>query len=556
MTRASKIKCLTCTVTKLTRVNFVSELAGEGSQIMRYLLALLLLCIALSPGHTVPPKNYADWFMVEDYPVTTDGLLIAIGHNEIAIVTRMLNVGVALNKAGEFMGDTPLVEAVSSQHTAIVTLLLERGADVNLPGLKEKKTALHQAAGVGNEGLVQLLLKHGAQVEVQDKYQRTPLHEAAFRSLPCTRILLDRGAQVNARDRSGLTPLMCAVVSRKADIARLLLERGANLDMTTKRGETALILAIVPAMFGAGFCGNGYYTLPPDIMVVRALLEKRPALDVRNKQGYTALRLALEMGHEEIGALLETASASKVGTKEARMLNAIQKADVPTVERLLAEGADPNACDQEGDPALVLAVKKSKPPLVQALVAKGANVNVRDSFLRRTPLMMAVDRPQSFQLLLTHGADLSLKDKEGKAAAVYALGRYGSVEVLRFLLDKGMSVEARYKGLTCLMWAAKQINLEAVKLLLERGANIHATDRLGNTALHHAVMWEGVSTYRDKVRPILETLVEKGANLQARNKEGEKPFQLAPGRNLSLLPEDFRFLVERTASEEVKKPRP
>src|SRR5205814_9118638 len=51
--------------------------------------------------------------------------------------------------------------------------------------------------------------------------------------------------------------------------------------------------------------------------------------------------------------------------------------------------------------------------------------------------------------------------------------RAGNVDAVRILLDRGADVNARenYKGQTALMWAAAERHPAVVKLLLERGAD-------------------------------------------------------------------------------------
>jgi ankyrin repeat protein len=55
--------------------------------------------------------------------------------------------------------------------------------------------------------------------------------------------------------------------------------------------------------------------------------------------------------------------------------------------------------------------------------------------------------------------------------------------VLGLLLDRGVDVNQRYDNdLTTLMWAAAYGRDAAVKLLLERGADVSAHDNRGKTA--------------------------------------------------------------------------
>lgn len=58
------------------------------------------------------------------------------------------------------------------------------------------------------------------------------------------------------------------------------------------------------------------------------------------------------------------------------------------------------------------------------------------------------------------------------------------------------------------MHAAAAGNLDTVKFLISRGANIHATDNMRWTALHHAVSSGGFE--------VTQALVEAGADVNAR----------------------------------------
>ena len=96
------------------------------------------------------------------------------------------------------------------------------------------------------------------------------------------------------------------------------------------------------------------------------------------------------------------------------------------------------------------------------------------------------------------------------------------------LLDRGADVNAtdpfqnkisfRY-GRTALHWAAIRGPLEFVKLLLDRGADVNATDRYGKTALHEVVMLGDWA--------IVKVLVIAGANVDAATGEGVTPLEIA-----------------------------
>lgn len=95
------------------------------------------------------------------------------------------------------------------------------------------------------------------------------------------------------------------------------------------------------------------------------------------------------------------------------------------------------------------------------------------------------------QLLLDHGADASYKREDGEtplSAALSVRKDYECSEMCRILLEKGARCDTRIvrTGATPLLIALGEQSLNVIKLLLDRGADITATDTCDNTALHYA----------------------------------------------------------------------
>ena len=65
----------------------------------------------------------------------------------------------------------------------------------------------------------------------------------------------------------------------------------------------------------------------------------------------------------------------------------------------------------------------------------------------------------------------------------------------------------------------ERLALAAITTALELGAEVHATDNAGNTALHAAAS-HGMDT-------LVQTLVDHGANIRATNRRGQTPMALA-----------------------------
>ena len=80
-----------------------------------------------------------------------------------------------------------------------------------------------------------------------------------------------------------------------------------------------------------------------------------------------------ELAYVEIGGW----GAGKF-SDERNLIESIKKGHPAIVHAFLAKGADPNAKDANGGPAIVWAVARGKPEVVELLIARGADVNARD----------------------------------------------------------------------------------------------------------------------------------------------------------------------------------
>ena len=176
----------------------------------------------------------------------------------------------------------------------------------------------------------------------------------------------------------------------------------------------------------------------------------------------------------------------------------------------------PDYSDPSGNCPLHIAAKARAPSLVQLLLQNGANPNLKDGS-GCTPLHVAVSNGFTtiVRLLLNNGADTEVKDSHGKTAVQMRLRSEG---ILTHLVEKGADIEARDRlGQTPLCNAIVSNSQITARYLIERGADTNAKCDISNTL--GTLLFEAV---RQKKEWAVELLLEGGADLQARDITGRR----------------------------------
>jgi ankyrin repeat protein len=100
---------------------------------------------------------------------------------------------------------------------------------------------------------------------------------------------------------------------------------------------------------------------------------------------------------------------------------------------LLDHGTNPDGQDEDGWTSLHFASDCGHVKLAQLLLAHGANVNAQAMDLQ-TPLHKAISA-EVVKVLLEHGADLHIRDEEGKTPFQIARERYFGKDDLQLLSE-------------------------------------------------------------------------------------------------------------------------
>jgi len=175
------------------------------------------------------------------------------------------------------------------------------------------------------------------------------------------------------------------------------------------------------------------------------------------------------------------------------------------VKSILQNGANPNFCDEVGDTPLHYAIQLNNKEIFKLLVQNGADLNIKNA-QNKTALDLLKDArwdedPEVQSLLV------NVKDTEGRTALHYAAFN-GNVDIVKSLLARGADVNARDNNKTTPLHSAR--SKAVAEILVNNGADIHAVNKNGNTpflsALHFAN--ESVVSYDNDKSSVCKELLE------------------------------------------------
>jgi ankyrin repeat protein len=224
---------------------------------------------------------------------------------------------------------------------------------------------------------------------------------------------------------------------------------------------------------------------------VRALLSQQVDVNAAQGDGMTALHWAAYRDDLEMARLLLEVKANPEAEtrvdKVTPLILAARNGSGAMIEALLKAGADPSKAASTGATPLMSAATSGDVGAVKALLDGGADLNAREKTNGQTALMFAAweDRADVIRLLVSRGAhpglssfvmllDEPMFDDDG----LPIVRRKGAQSV-------GNSVMG---GMTALLFAARDGNLDAVKALIESGADVNqVSGGDGSSAINIAI---------------------------------------------------------------------
>jgi ankyrin repeat protein len=155
--------------------------------------------------------------------------------------------------------------------------------------------------------------------------------------------------------------------------------------------------------------------------------------------------------------------------------DAVYKDDIPTVTRLLREGADAKAANRYGVTPLSLACTNGDAAAVELLLKAGADPNT-SSPGGETALMTCArtGKVEAVKVLLAHGADVNAKESRRSQTAIMWAAAEGNVEVVEALIQAGANFREHLEsGFDPFLFAVREGRIGVVRALLKAGVDVN-----------------------------------------------------------------------------------
>jgi uncharacterized protein len=414
---------------------------------------------------------------------------------------------------------------------------------------------LSEAAMQGNKDTVRALLKQRVDVDASQGDGTTALHWAAFRDdLDMAKMLIAAGANVKAETREGaITPLFMACTNGNAAMIDLLLKSGADANSVKANGTTALMTASASGSADA----------------VKVLLDR--GADVNAKEtvhGQTALMFASALNRDAVIKVLMAHKADpNITTKVAPVARVRFDQDGNIVEdrpgaggRGGAAAAPPAAAATEeggggrgrgrgarggggaesassAGPVSNAAAQDKADEAADAAAATAATKAANDAAkvdldlfahsmgLKSAEYLIAKPKARAGDVAFRAPRRVGPEFTGGMTALLYA-AREGHMDAVRALVEAGADInEISGDKFSPMVMAITNGHLDMAMYMLQHGADPKPATVSGITALYGAidVQWAPhawfpqPSTEQEKVGylDLMKALIDKGADVNA-----------------------------------------
>lgn len=368
-------------------------------------------------------------------------------------------------------------------------LLEQPGNEVSKP-THDNRIYLHWAAAKGNVEIIKYLIAKGSDINLEDSHGAFPITAAAGSGQSNTEIyeaFFKAGIDPKKKYKDGANLLLMAIpYDKNLTLSNYFITKGLSLKDVDNNGNTAF----------------NYAARTGNITLLKTLLEKGV------KYTDNALIIAAQGSRRETNTL----ETYKYLTEDLKIKPTVTNKEGQTVLHFLVnkpnqteiinyfigKGTDVNKADNEGNtPLMIAASSRETSAALEQLLPIVKNINIQN-LKGESALTTAVKSgtPNAVEVLLNKGADVKVLDKEGNNLGFYLVQSY------RPQMGRGP------EGAN-----AKQDPFTAkIKLLQEKGLNLAAPQKDGNTLYHLAVIKNDLA--------LLKKIADLNIDINTKNKDG------------------------------------
>jgi len=297
-------------------------------------------------------------------------------------------------------------------------------------------------------------------------------------------------------------------------------------------GSCTALLALTATSAGAATSDVADAVMRGDLSSARALLTRKADVNTPQADGATALHWAVYRNDlAAVDLLLKAGARVKVANSfgATPLSLAAQNGNAAITKRLLDAGADPNEQMLNTDTALMMASRTGDVATMQLLLDRGADVNAKETTRGTTALMWAAAQhhPAAVRLLVDYGADVSAVSapawqdrpvRYGKDSDPRPSRKRNTDNVVSQVGPRNMQ-DRRGGGLTPLVYAVRENDMESVRILLAAGADVNQVTNYEWSPLLVAI--------QNRYYQLASFLLDQGANPNIANKGKWSPLYIA-----------------------------
>ena len=428
----------------------------------------------------------------------------------VRFLAELVKLGCSITSVSNNSGFLPIHVAASFNDLEAIQLLINLGCSKNAftrSSIGRRGTPMHIAAQSNSVESIQLLVANGCDPDFHHPLEDPPLHVAICSgSLEAVSALLKLGASTTLRSQVGLPPLFTAIRCDQAEAIEILHHHGVDLSHPEIGFNTLVNVA----------SGCLQFEKDPERAAVSMLACNRQLSQYIQFGDFSptnekAIRMFLRQfeGESPGDCLPPPLHMAVRGSKRAAIKKLVQLgADINAwfadenplfiackfglsqiVVDLIELGANMEAVNQSGLSAIHIATVYNHPNVVQTLIDKGCSVT--SSITRHgrpdfTPFQLAsvMCCPDILQILQHLVSDINQISCDHLSPLHLAI------------LVPGIQIMALPNDIDCACTVPLRIDAarqeKTVKLLLEYGCHVNATDEEGLTPLDLAIYYKSV----------------------------------------------------------------